>query len=242
MTFAAKPVRLLLFDIAGTLIADDARVLRIYREMIADHRLTPRTHAWLLATMGRAKREVFRMMLEPAGAPEGDIPRRAFGLPESDCARTIAALEEEFERRLWSDLDARPPALLPGAARAVAALSARGITTGYTTGFSRRTAERLLAETGLHLEVGAASDEVAQGRPAPDLIFLAMRRASVTNPAEVGVCGDTPGDLEAGARAGCALIVGVLNGTHDRAGLEGDPHTCLLPNLLHFERDVLNPT
>jgi len=215
------PIRLMLFDIAGTLVADEDRVLRLYAQMIRDHDLPPRDPAWLLATMGRSKRDVFAAMLGAAPGDPGAAPR-------------AKSLIRDFERRLNADLDARPPRLLPGAAETIAQLRAAGITPGYTTGFSRTIAERLLAETALHLSPGAASDEVARGRPAPNLIVLAMQRAGASDPATVGVCGDTPGDLQAGANAGCGLIIGVCNGTHLREQLAAHPHTHLLETLESF--------
>jgi beta-phosphoglucomutase-like phosphatase (HAD superfamily) len=76
-----------------------------------------------------------------------------------------------------------------------------------------------------------ASDEVINGRPAPDLIYEGMRRLDISDPSHVGVAGDSPSDLEAGTAAGCRIVVGVGHGTHTLAQLAEAPHTALLPDL-----------
>jgi ribosomal protein S18 acetylase RimI-like enzyme len=74
-------------------------------------------------------------------------------------------------------------------------------------------------------------DEVAAGRPAPDLILAAMRCCDVAAVARVAAVGDTVRDLEAGARAGVRWNVGVTSGAHDRATLSRAPHTHLLASV-----------
>ncbi len=95
-------------------------------------------------------------------------------------------------------------------------------------------------ESGL-IDAVIASDEVARGRPFPDMIWALMVRCGVSNPGEVAKVGDTPVDLQEGDRAGCGLVVGVTGGTHTRNVLEAYPHTHLvetirdLPALLGLE-------
>ena len=57
------------------------------------------------------------------------------------------------------------------------------------------------------------------------MIFGAMDRLGVPDPAAVVVVGDTLSDLEAGARAGAGAVIGVLTGAHSRATLLTGPHT-----------------
>ena len=88
-----------------------------------------------------------------------------------------------------------------------------------------------------------SSDEVARGRPYPDMIRELMRRFAITDPKRVAKVGDTPADLEEGHNAGCGLVVGVTEGTHSRDQLEPHPHTHLIstvadfPGLLWLEQD-----
>jgi phosphoglycolate phosphatase-like HAD superfamily hydrolase len=70
------------------------------------------------------------------------------------------------------------------------------------------------------------------------MIEHAMALTGVTDPRHVVVAGDTLRDLEAGANAGAALVVGVLTGAQDAAALEAGPSTHViasaadLPDLL----------
>ncbi len=66
---------------------------------------------------------------------------------------------------------------------------------------------------------------MANGRPAPDLILLAMKMTSVLDPDRVANVGDTTLDLESAARAGVRWNIGVLSGAHRREALRtGAPH------------------
>jgi len=79
------------------------------------------------------------------------------------------------------------------------------------------------------LDATVASDEVPQGRPAPDMICRAMELTGVTDASRVVKVGDTPSDLQEGQAAGCGWIVGVTAGSHTREQLCVHPHTHLLP-------------
>src|SRR5262249_53550028 len=75
------------------------------------------------------------------------------------------------------------------------------------------------------------SDEVARGRPHPDMIEYAMRQLGVADAQRVAKVGDTPADLEEGSRAGCGLVSGVTAGTHTVDQLRASPHTHLIATI-----------
>lgn len=126
-----------------------------------------------------------------------------------------------------------------GAAETFAALKQQGIRVALDTGFDRATADVLLQrlgwlEQGL-VDASVTSDEVANGRPHPDMIFEAMRRTGVDQVSQVAKVGDTPSDLQQGSRAGCRYVIGVTRGSHSAEALAKEPHTHLieyLPQLL----------
>jgi phosphonatase-like hydrolase len=74
-------------------------------------------------------------------------------------------------------------------------------------------------------------DDVAQGRPAPYLIFRAMEISAVTSVHQVANVGDTALDLQAGQNAGVRYNLGVLSGAHTKEQLEREPHTHLLSSV-----------
>lgn len=208
------PLELFLFDMAGTTVRDDDHVLEAFARTAQGAGLDLE-RSWLLPRMGLHKEAVFRELLEVAGR-------------SSDAAPSLA---RAFEDAIEDVFRERPASPLPGAVELLNALEQAGVRVGFTTGFSRRTADGILRALGWQERLSVCSDEVAQGRPAPDLIFEAMRRAGVDDANRVGTCGDTPSDLGAGANAGCAIVVGVGHGTHDLASLAPHPHTHLFPDL-----------
>lgn len=127
-----------------------------------------------------------------------------------DCAapgaadRLEAAALEAAVTGYISPVLAFPPALQPGAARAVEALAARGLTlgvisnTGRTPGIMLR---RVLEGHGLlrHFTVLSYSDEVGYRKPDPE-IFRRTLAGAGARPAEAAHVGDNPVDDVAGAR------------------------------------------
>lgn len=215
-------IAMFIFDLAGTTLRDDGLVLRAF-QAVGQQSGLPVDESWVRARMGAWKGAVFREMLRLAGR----------------AAHEEADLVRAFDAEIARQVIARPVQPLPGALHAIDALRARGIRVGFNTGFTRQLALSLLAPLGWPVDLLVASDEVAHGRPAPDMILEAMRRAGVNDPRHVGVAGDTPSDLRAGAAAGCAHIVGVGHGTHTLDELRAHPHTALLPDL-HTLPEVLD--
>lgn len=66
------------------------------------------------------------------------------------------------------------------------------------------------------------------GRPAPYMIFHAMRELCVQSVHEVIKIGDTPADLLSGYNAGCGGNIGVLSGANDYETLSKYPHTHII--------------
>lgn len=69
------------------------------------------------------------------------------------------------------------------------------------------------------------------GRPAPYMIFHAMRQLGIQSVHEVVKIGDTPADLLSGFNAGCAGNIGVLSGANSREILSEYPHTHILSGI-----------
>jgi len=113
-------------------------------------------------------------------------------------------------------------------------LRVKGIRVALTTGFDHNIVTLLLSTLGwLHDTVDAVvcSDDVSNGRPAPDMILLAMKLTGVERPASVANVGDTTSDLESAARTGVRWNIGVLSGAHAREALERAPHTHIIPSV-----------
>ncbi|MEO7156586.1 MAG: HAD hydrolase-like protein, partial [Vicinamibacterales bacterium] len=103
-----------------------------------------------------------------------------------------------------------------------------------TTGFDRDIATLLLTSLGWTrdaVDAVVCGDEVPRGRPAPDLIYVAMKLTMIEDLARVANVGDTTIDLESGARAGVRWNIGVLSGAHSRDALERAPHTSIIDSV-----------
>lgn len=91
----------------------------------------------------------------------------------------------------------------PGAAQLLDDLRARGLALAVATGKVRDRAEHVLSAVGLldRLDAVTGSDEVPRGKPAPDIVLLALDRLGLA-PEEAVIVGDSPLDLLAGRAAG----------------------------------------
>jgi phosphonatase-like hydrolase len=203
-------IRLAVLDVGGTVIRDTADVPAVFKAALARHGLSA-TDAQLHAWRGAAKREV--------------IGRLAAG-SAADPERVYASFQELLIAS-FAERGVRP---IDGVETAIAALRAGGVRVALTTGFDRKVADGLLARLGWSGKVDAVvcADEVAQGRPAPDMILRAMDLTGVRDAREVLCAGDTDNDLQAGARAAVGANIGVLSGAHDRLRLASAPHDAIL--------------
>lgn len=91
----------------------------------------------------------------------------------------------------------------PGADILLDQLRAAGIRIGVATGKSKDRAEEVLQHAGLldGVDTVCGSDEVVLGKPAPDIVVLALRRLG-SQPSQAVMVGDSVLDLMAGRAAG----------------------------------------
>ena len=102
-----------------------------------------------------------------------------------------------------------------------------------STGFGHEIAASIFHRLGWEKYFAAVitSDDVAQGRPSPYMIFHAMEATRVAGVAEVMTVGDTPLDLQAGTNAGARAVIGVLSGASKEDRLRPEPHTDILSSV-----------
>lgn len=116
---------------------------------------------------------------------------------------------------------------IPGADALLSGLQKQGIALGIATGGSLKRMSVTLELSGLdHWFTGAASsaEEVANGKPAPDIFLLALSRLGL-KPAECFVIEDSPHGIRGALAAGIPAI-GFVGGQH----LDGkrDQHSDIL--------------
>jgi phosphonoacetaldehyde hydrolase len=103
----------------------------------------------------------------------------------------------------------------PGCLKAVAALRARGLRLGSTTGFTRAMMDVLAPEAarrGFAPDVIVTADEVRRARPWPDMCLRNALELGVSSVAACVKVDDTPAGIEEGLRAGMWTVGVVMTG------------------------------
>jgi phosphonatase-like hydrolase len=212
-------IKLVIFDIAGTIIEDHGEVVSAFAGALDKHRI-PYTDDELKEWKGASKQEVIRHFVERQGGAA--VLESAVGIVYADFRISL--------ERHYRENGIVP---IPGVDQTFARLRERGIKMATTSGFYREISDLVLEKAGWRdvFAASISSSDVAMGRPAPYMIFRAMEAASVTSVTEVVNVGDTPLDLQAGRNAGVRGVVGVLTGLHGKERLQQEPHTALLPSV-----------
>lgn len=214
---------LIIFDIAGTTVFDGDAVGTCLRRALKHVARVPFDRDEVNAVMGIAKPVAIRGLLEKR-------------LSRSPDAEQIGRVYHDFEARMMEHYRTSPEVReVDGAADVFRELHARGMKVALDTGFGRRITDTVLERLGWTvpdvIDVTITSDDVAAGRPAPDMVYRAMQATGVADPARVVKVGDTPSDLHEGANAGCGMVVGVTSGSHTADELRPHPHTALIDSV-----------
>ncbi len=207
-------IKLVVFDVAGTTAKDDGLVVKAFREAMIqqgverDSDELAKMVDYVEETMGQRKMDVFMHLCEGnaiAAAATHEIFIEQYN-------NLVANGElEEFD----------------GISQLFATLRATNIGVAITTGFPRELLSSILNDLDWRerIDLSVASDEVAAGRPAPDMILRSIdlyRNLSnqEIEPSNVMVVGDTQSDMQSGVAAGVRYIVGVTSGAHDELQLK----------------------
>ncbi|MDF0692908.1 HAD family hydrolase [Aquirufa ecclesiirivi] len=232
---STKNIQLVVLDMAGTSILDEHEVEHCFKKAALKNGLLSSDDR-ILALQGYAKLYVFQTLwTEQLGEGDPMVEQKA----QTSYQDFTQILEEHYLKS-----EVKPT---EGCLELFHYLHQQGIYITLTTGFYRKVANIILDKigwgktlnqnymniqnkSGIHLSV--CPDEVhGIGRPAPNMIELAMSRFGITDKSRVINVGDTPVDLAFGKNAGVRLALGVCNGTHSREQLEAYPNDGLLNNI-----------
>jgi phosphonatase-like hydrolase len=224
------PVKLAVFDIAGTTLADDnavatafCKAFEVYGYTITEEEVKP--------LMGYKKPVAIQIILEKIGVEmDEDL---------------VDDIHGEFETEMMDHYEYSPDVrAMPGAENVMLYLKERGIKIALNTGFSKAIADTILSrmqwiEKGL-VDDYIASDEVEEGRPQPYMIQILMQRAGIDDPKEVIKIGDTEVDVNEGINAACAMVVAVTTGAFTRDQLEAYTPDHIIDNLSELPALLFN--
>jgi phosphonatase-like hydrolase len=217
-----RMVDLVVLDMAGTTVHDGDAVAECF-----------------LAAMAAAGLEISRKQANSVmGLPKPEAIRRlvAAAANSSELSPRIEAIHADFIHRMKQHYQSSPDIReVDGATSVFEQLKSAGIRVALNTGFSREIVDVLIERLGWNrnslIDAVVTSDEVARGRPYPDMILQLMAKLKVSSASRVAKAGDTPADLMEGTAAGCRYVIGVTNGTHTAAELKASPHTHLIDSI-----------
>jgi phosphonatase-like hydrolase len=215
------PLKLVVLDIGGTLIADHGEVPDAMLGAFTRHGIsvTPQEFSeW----RGASKRSMVRH----------------FVAREKKSEALIEPIYADFTETVTKAYEKVQP--IPGAEQALKDLAAMKLILATTTGFDRPLTTAILSRLGWqhYFVASITSDDVSDGRPAPYMLFRAMEAAHINETALVMAVGDTPLDLQAANNGGMGAAIGVYSGaaTEDRLRKERNsgvlPSVAALPDLI----------
>lgn len=222
-------LHLAVFDIAGTTVKDDDFVAKAMHEAFDKQNF--RLHNIdLRPLMGYHKPLAIRLIFEHQGIPYDEALIQTLHDDFVDSMLTFYATSPEVEP-------------LPGTEEIFRYLKQRGARIALNTGFSRNIAEVIVGrfnwiEKGL-VDAFIGSDEVANGRPHPDMIIELKERLNLSADAVTMKVGDTIVDVQEGKAAGCKFIVAVTTGAATVVELEKQQPTHIVDHLLEIA-DILH--
>ena len=219
-------IDLVVFDLAGTTVKENFDVQRTLQNSF--------NKVGLVVSIGQAS--------------------RVMGIPKPIAIRELLeslkyeSISDDFIRLIHADFVSNMVAFYEtdktvqenaGVTETFKELKKHGIKIIVDTGFDRPIVDALLERLGWEknqlIDGSVTSDEVAHGRPFPDLIFKAMEMTGVSDVKRVAKVGDTASDLEEGNSAGCGWVIGITTGAFTREQLQSVRHTHLIeeiPDLL----------
>lgn len=212
-------IELVVFDMAGTTVAEGGAVYRSLRDTCAAHGVTV-TDADIRPVKGLDKRDALRALVSASSRRDELLP-------------LLEAIHRDFVERMLAFYRTDPSVgEVPGAGEVFRRLRRNGIKVALDTGFSRDIAQTLIDRLGWErdhaIDASVTSDEVERGRPHPFMIRKLMSQLGVGDAARVAKVGDAPADLHEGRNAGCGMVVGVTRGSSTREQLAACPHDHLI--------------
>jgi HAD superfamily hydrolase (TIGR01509 family) len=196
VSLASFRPRAVVFDIDGTIVDNMDWHARAFDAFVARHGLPSMTMEVRRGTDGKRNREIFPML---------------FGRDLTAAELRMFEEEKEGAYRELSRAGLRPMA---GLLRLLDRLDAHGIGVGLATSAPAANVEHTLREIGLdrRMDVIARGDQVAHGKPAPDVFLLAAALLGVP-PDDCLAFEDAPLGIASARRAGmrCAAITSTFS-------------------------------
>lgn len=221
--------KMVVFDIAGTTLTDKKNsVANAFQWAMNDFGVMVDSKS-VKKVMGYRKSEAIEIMLKETGVSYDD--------------EAIEIIHKNFLKILNRHYSENEISEIEGTSDVFKTLKENGIKIVLNTGFGRSTTDIIVSRLGWLenslIDDTITSDEVENGRPAPDMIRELAKRNRIGNHQHIVKVGDTPSDLMEGKNAQCGLVVGVLYGTHTKEELMEYDHDFLIDHISELPNLVL---
>jgi len=197
-------IKALIFDMDGTIVDNMGVHSAVWLEILAEFGVTETQLEFQAATAGMTNPELLRLLVNPAMTDDDVV--------------TIAQRKEARYRERYAPILAPLPGLLPLLRQARQA----GLALAVATAANQANIDFVM--NGLQIwdyfDAIVGADDVARGKPHPDLFLLAAERLGVP-PAHCLVFEDAMTGIEAGRRAGMSVVGGATS--HSTAELAAQP-------------------
>jgi phosphonatase-like hydrolase len=207
------PIKLVVFDMAGTTVKDDHDVSKAFQKALK-----------------KSKYEVPLELINPLMGYEKNLAiRQILRLHEHNDAKITKELVDKIHHDFIDNMidhykHEQGIEPLPNVEETFSKLHEQGVQVGINTGFSRDIADTIVERLGWKerglIDHIVGSDEVELGRPYPFMIQKMMIEGNIERPEEVAKVGDTEVDVREGQNAGCKYVIGVTTGIFTRQELE----------------------
>ena len=223
-------IELVVFDMAGTTVDEDNVVYKTVRQAVNAAGYSFTQDQVQAAGAGKEKSQAIRDVLYLDGKPHHD--------------HEVDLIFSNFKELLSAAYDRLEVTEQPSATEIFSTLRGIGIKVVLNTGYDRSTAQGLIDKLGwregIDYDALITASDVEHGRPAPDMIFLAMEKTKITAAAHVAKVGDSEVDIQEGKNSGCGVTVGITTGAQTREQLAQAEPTAIIDSLAELP-ELLNP-
>lgn len=201
-------MRLVIFDVDGTLVDSQAEIMAAMTQAFASEALPMLDRPTVLSIVGLSLTEAFAVL-----CPNSELAQQT---------RMVQAYKDAFNDLRGAGSKAELSPMFDGALDALQMLHAQGDTLlAVATGKSKRGLDKMIERHGLEgLFISQQVADFHPSKPHPAMVLAALSETGVDAGRAV-MLGDTTYDMDMGRAAGVGTI-GVSWGYHDVASLNAD--------------------
>lgn len=218
-------IKLIVFDMAGTVINENNVVYKTLRKAINWQGFNFSLEEVLLYGAGKEKHQAIKDILTSKN-------------PNYTLNGVSLTIFNDFSELLKLNYEKLAVEAFPKTEEVFEIFKEKGIKIVLNTGYNREIALALLNKLnwkeGKQYDALITASDVENGRPAADMIYKAMEMFNVSDAKDVVKVGDSIIDIEEGKTANCGITVGVTTGAHTEEQLKSANPTYIINSLIEL--------